>query len=487
MDQRERKDSGLGGDLRGGGDGKSSVTFSQLIPLFTSKLFDPSRKSYLIPGVATILVAVISFVFLNQISGAPNREAYFTAVTRFGLVLSTYLAALAITYVYRLCGKNKPIWVIVGVALTTILLTRLYGAMIGVDCGRAAMVQGVDPVVAGCTPGPLPSPNPVADAWIVYGFKMMISAALPEEILKAVPLVLMLVLTTMGGRSAAGRAGLSEPLDGLLLGAASGAGFTILETGWLYVPGAGAIGLGLLLPRVIGAIGGHMAYSGIVGYGIGLSALKPERRAKIIGTSLAAAVGLHTAWNTMSYWQNSMHSSTTRSVAAGVQFLVGALSFAWMVASALKARQLSPTRSQNFATQAIATPAPAVRTPAAEPVRTPPVARAEPPRQAAKPNDGSRFELRIGNRALSLKEGGQLMERDIVGLESKQGNGVVGRVSPNPKDPTVLGLTNLSTTTWSATLARGEVREVASDKTIKLSAGTTIDFGVARGEVRERT
>ena len=38
------------------------------------------------------------------------------------------------------------------------------------------------------------------------------------------------------------------------------------------------VGLQLLIPRILGCAAGHMAYSGYLGYFIGLSALKPRKR-----------------------------------------------------------------------------------------------------------------------------------------------------------------------------------------------------------------
>jgi RsiW-degrading membrane proteinase PrsW (M82 family) len=68
-------------------------------------------------------------------------------------------------------------------------------------------------------------------------------------------------------------------------------GFTLLETP-LRVrspchpkchpkagPDAGQlVGLQLLIPGILGSAAGHMAYSGYLGYFIGLSALKPSKR-----------------------------------------------------------------------------------------------------------------------------------------------------------------------------------------------------------------
>ena len=124
-----------------------------------------------------------------------------------------------------------------------------------------------------------------------------------------------------------------------------------METLGVYVPAtykssllagqeaAQLAGLQLLIPRVLGLVAGHMAYSGYFGYFIGLSVLRFRQRWLILGVGLCTAAGLHTLWN-----------------AAGMLspvFLafVGVLSYAFLGAAILKARALSPTRSQNFATR----------------------------------------------------------------------------------------------------------------------------------------
>jgi RsiW-degrading membrane proteinase PrsW (M82 family) len=99
------------------------------------------------------------------------------------------------------------------------------------------------------------------------------------------------------------------------------------------------VGLQLLIARILGAISGHMAYSGYLGYFIGLSVLKPARRWQILGVGYLTASGLHALWN------------VTGALNLLVLALVGVVSYAFLAAAILKARALSPTRSQNFATR----------------------------------------------------------------------------------------------------------------------------------------
>jgi RsiW-degrading membrane proteinase PrsW (M82 family) len=183
---------------------------------------------------------------------------------------------------------------------------------------------------------------------------MFFGAGLMEELLKALPVLGAMLLGNWLKNPWRDRVGVWEPLDGILLGSASAVGFTLLETLGQHVPNiiqnvtlqagpeAGQlVGLQLLIPRILGSAAGHMAYSGYLGYFIGLSALKPRKRWPILGVGYFSASALHALWNA--------------SGAASVLLLalVGVLSYAFLVAAILKARALSPNREQNFATRII--------------------------------------------------------------------------------------------------------------------------------------
>lgn len=104
------------------------------------------------------------------------------------------------------------------------------------------------------------------------------------------------------------------------------------------------LGLQLLLPRILGNISGHMAYSGYFGYFIGLAALKnkPVQQAQVIGIGFVTAALIHGLWDTVSDYSPIF------------LVLIGVLAFAFLMAAILKARKLSPSRNQNFATQFVA-------------------------------------------------------------------------------------------------------------------------------------
>ncbi len=301
-----------------------SVTISQLFPILSTGR-DLSRKAYLIPGIVTVSFVVLMFVSVGQ----PEF---------FNMLLSAYMAGIAYYLVYQLCGKQKPWWLLVAAGLTTVLLL-------------------LSPVLTlflwlfrGLLPGDIPADS--SAGFLPTLVQMFFGAGLMEELLKAIPILLAYWLGTRLRSPYREQIGVWEPLDGILLGTASAVGFTLLETLGQYVPGimndvtlqAGVdyrelLGLQLLIPRILGSISGHMAYSGYLGYFIGLSILKPAKRWQILTVGYLTAASLHALWNTMGL------------VNLLVLAIVGIVSYAFLTAAILKARLLSPTRSENFATQ----------------------------------------------------------------------------------------------------------------------------------------
>lgn len=303
-----------------------SVTFSQLFPIVSTGR-DLTRKAYLVPGIITVLFVVLMFVT----NGVPQL---------FNLLIAAYMAGAAYYFVYQLCGKRKPWWVLISSALITIII--LFSPLLLVFIF----------VFRGILPGAIPD-DPSSVNIITFFVNMFFGAGLMEELLKAVPVLLAYYLGRKLRPPWREKIGVWEPLDGILLGTASAVGFTLLETLGQYVPsvindvtlqagdmGAGQLlGLQLLIPRVLGSISGHMAYSGYFGYFIGLSVLKPSKRWQILAIGYLTAATLHALWN------------TTGAINILVLAIVGIVSYAFLAAAILKARALSPTRKENFATR----------------------------------------------------------------------------------------------------------------------------------------
>jgi RsiW-degrading membrane proteinase PrsW (M82 family) len=300
----------------------SDLTFSQLFPILSTG-GDLTSKAYLIPGIITVAFVVLMFLSI----GKPDL---------FNLLLGVYISGIAYYFVYQLCGKRKPWWLLASSALITVLLLI------------SPVLDGFIFVFRRLLPGAVLLPGQ-SENFLMMLVRMFFGAGLMEELLKAIPILMAYGLGTRLRSPWREEIGVWEPLDGILLGTASAVGFTLLETLGQYVPsamgtvvspGQGAlVGLQLLIARILGSISGHMAYSGYLGYFIGLSILKPTKRWQILGVGYGTAAGLHALWN------------ATGVLNLLVLALVGVVSYAFLAAAILKARALSPNRSQNFATR----------------------------------------------------------------------------------------------------------------------------------------
>ena len=136
-----------------------------------------------------------------------------------------------------------------------------------------------------------------------------------------------------------------------------------------------------------------------------------------------------------------------------------------------------------------ATPGPTLRRPSAPAAAraglaadaAPAPARELPPSVAPAGSNGNR--LRVGAKFLVIVPGLRLLEHQVPGLMAQSPGGAVAEVTRNPNDPSVLGLTNLSSSAWQAVSGNGARRQIEPGQTIKLAPGAKIDFGSTDGEV----
>ncbi len=306
------------------------ATWSQLFPILSPPK-DFTRKAYMIPGVITVVFVVLLF---------------FAQGFAYQILLGTYLAGAVLYFIYQLCGKRKPWWVLIACVAATmvILITPIFDLFIL--------------VFRDILPGSIPDKNSSISFPELF-IRFFFGAGLLEELLKALPIIGFYLLGRLMKSPRRERIGVCEPLDGILLGAASAVGFSLFETLGQYVPGTIAevaqemgadaglqAGLQLLIPRILGEIAGHMAWSGWFGYCIGLSILKPRFARRTLAVGYLSAAGLHGLWNSS--------AELTNSLGILVLFLlvvIGGLSYTLLATAIVKARALSPTRSQNFATR----------------------------------------------------------------------------------------------------------------------------------------
>jgi RsiW-degrading membrane proteinase PrsW (M82 family) len=296
----------------------SVLPLSQIFPVATKKR-DWIKKTHLIPGLILVVFVVALFAANSQ-----NFAHHPTKSMALLNILGICIASFAYYFVYQLCGKSKPFWEIAIAGVTTFIILHSPVWDICATIFRQIL------------PGHLTA-NSLATLFV----SQLFGAGLLEELIKAMPVFLVAIVGRWHGGT---RTGVKEPLDGILLGTASATVFTLVETLSQYVPAQinhsdYSAGLLLLIPRILGSIFGHMAYSGYFGYFIGLAMLKPSKRWQLLGIGYFTAATLHALWNTVADFGEIW------------LVLVGGVSYAFLMAAIAKARMLSPSRSENFATR----------------------------------------------------------------------------------------------------------------------------------------
>ncbi len=498
----------------------SEPTRSQLIPVIT-KWEEIGKKAQLWPAIFCIAAffglslfdpdSVITIRTYDQGQLLIPQEWVYTSL--YLIVLGVFLTTVSLWFIYRQVGKNKSWWLLfgaMGFSAYFLWLFRTQGQF-------AWLYEFFHNTLAGGEPDPRQS---IPELFMRH----LLGTGFFEEFVKAIPVLLLAWWTPKMTPSMRAKVGVEEPLDGILIGAASGGGFAIVETLAQYVSnylsdiflrvgfsrynivgddaikavlphlslaqlvkviqeGAGLVGTnpatGNMITRSLDLSFGHMAYAGYFGYFIGLSILKPDHRWKILGIGLVSAAIPHALWDTFAFKGMTLVMAAT-----------AVLAYAVLAAAILKAREISPNRSnlQPSVIFGMEQPALAATSSAPVAVRMAPVQVAPAPMPEIalgqnEPLGASGHRLRVGTKYLVIAPGLRLLEHQVPGLAAETRGGPVAEVTRNPTNPSVLGLTNLSTTPWETMTASGARREIAPGQTIKLAPGTRIDFGSTDGEV----
>ncbi|HWI65159.1 MAG TPA: PrsW family glutamic-type intramembrane protease [Symbiobacteriaceae bacterium] len=116
---------------------------------------------------------------------------------------------------------------------------------------------------------------------------MLLTAALPEEIFKMLPVLLFAWRSRHW----------DEPFDGIVYAGATALGFNLIETAG-YMLGEESFGGTLFQGIVRGTLGGHMVYGIIMGFFLSRARFSQGlSRWRNLALALAVPVALHTAWN----------------------------------------------------------------------------------------------------------------------------------------------------------------------------------------------
>ncbi len=316
--------------------GRSTWSHEHLLPIFVSLIVALMLMAVPIPGIHLMT------------GGRPAPPGINEAWQVFS-ILGIYIAFIINYYINQMCGRARSglLQALVSVVTFWLLSTRFwddwYSLFYLVIPGQSLEK----------------SANPFA---VIAGD--IFGTGLREEGFKVLPLIGLALVSlafaflsrrTRGRLSAflsgvTAHFGLREPLDGIVLGAASGSGFFVYETLVQYVPQVIDTanfsadrtfdGLVQLLARGLPELTAHAAYSGLFGYFIGLAVLRPEMAVLLIPRGWLFAAVLHGAWDAASDLLNSVW------IGVPVHLAIGVLSYALLAGAIFKARDISPSFAQ---------------------------------------------------------------------------------------------------------------------------------------------
>ena len=265
---------------------RTTPSFTKIVPTanegFTENIIS---QPFFLPGIITILTGVILFVVLT--TGLVEQRMSFFKI--YQNILGLYLGAMMIFFFHAVSQVKLPMWFLFAPALLTIILLYL-----GLPFSLLALIFRTEAIEAF-----MDSSN-----FISLFIGHFVGAGLLEELFKAVPIVIMMMMSK--NLENLNISGISQnrinPTIAILIGASSAVGFIIVETLGQYVPDADdpaklAYGLMLLIPRFITGMAGHVGWSGIVAYyfALGFYYKRVNLFFPIIGWVFASV--LHGLWN----------------------------------------------------------------------------------------------------------------------------------------------------------------------------------------------
>jgi len=227
------------------------------------------------------------------------------------------------------------------------------------------------------------------------------------------------------------------------------------------VPHYGAL---ISIPRLLVNVFGHIAYAGAFGYFIGLAALHRHNARKAL---IAILVGflianiLHDLWDAIRFYPRIL------AILSPVhEVFIAVVSFLVLGSAILKGREVSPEREFLWPFGSVA----AYQAPEVDPLPPMPVITGD-------------FWLQIGSVRTRLAPDTTVSVREIGCLEPRSSDGVVAEILHHPSEPDLLVLRNLSKNVWEAVLPDGAVRPIEPAGTVRVIAGTRLDFGELAGAI----
>jgi RsiW-degrading membrane proteinase PrsW (M82 family) len=340
---------GLAQSVHAPDENRSKLSWFELAPVLAPKTRIWEHGLFW-PGLLTAIMTC----YLIFVDNAP--DIYFR-------VVAYYIVAMIVIIFYVNSGTQKRWPALIMAGLITALIIWV------------PQIMNSYYVIVRHWPGGLEQPAEGA-GFLQQFYYYFVDAGLVEELMKATPLLIGLAITLAFfsqrpfAREIVNRLGVRNPMDGVMMGIAAGGAFTLVETLELYVHNVNhdaaelirqlgsslAVnldektaalfdqfsqfaadnagfnkGIVLLLPRILGALVGHMSYAALFGYFIGLAALYRSKIALLIPLGWILAATVHGAWDAV--------ASLGRPY---LVFLVAIISFLLFFIYFVKARALIP-------------------------------------------------------------------------------------------------------------------------------------------------
>lgn len=467
-----------------------NVASNSELMFFSSKQIKIWKSPLFLLTILAALITPLMFSLMISALDGPSVQVRMGSMITIGIVGVFFLLMIMQLTVYLYVKPGRMLWIymltffLVGLILATPLSLPYFIFFREILPGKIDPAQNYD--------------------FVTQFIKMLFAAGLMEELLKATPILIGAWLTFMAVKTPDLRNNpaykllhVRGPVDGALMGMFAGGGFIFLETAFDYIPrisnqvlqqtndpaAAVAMGMLLLLPRVFGGLVGHMAYSGLFGYFIGLAVIRPKQVWQLLAIGWLSASVIHALWNSVD------------KISPLLNYLVAGVCAVAVVGALLKARQIeslfvgaapldtSGSIVVDRSARAQATPAAPYTPPAQPQAYAPPQQPAYAPQPApqAAPQTptatapAQALGLDIDGFVIPLRAGGRVEPGAEPALAGR-GAGVIGEVVAHPSRPGVLGLRNIGQGLWTARLRDGGVQTIEPNQNIRLAPGVVIAF-----------
>ena len=459
-------------------------TFSEMMP-FRSKKIRLFKSPIFYFVAVTAIFNVVLFGLRMQVVNGQNAATKVGAFNLLVQIALFYLLAVSLLAFHSYAKTDKPITYYIFPCLVVYFF---------MNSPLWSLIYVPFDTLAG---GNLMETSPDFPVRIWSG---VVGPGLREELVKGLPALIGAAMTMWAmkfnwmPRRLYELLRVRSPLDGVLMGFAAGCTFIFYETSGQYIGNAlqssfkashgnlsGAFGdaLMLLLPRAMNGWVGHMAWAGTFGYFIGLAVIRPRRAWQLV------LIGWLIAGIPHGLWDSSPPGGPT------ALYFIGGFGGLLAIACLVKARQLEASMfgrsTETFGSIVVGASPPVMAKPAVapqvplrptpnQPASSPPPATPQMAAVASAGVSAAQLMLAIENLRLPLRSGGILDLSNEPSL-SGRGQGVKAEVTRHPTNHDVLGLKNLGTATWYARLRDDTIRSVEAQRSLRIAAGVSIDFG----------